>query len=106
MLLSYGTAYQMLTRLKPLERGDSCLVHAAAGAVGTALLELGREMGLIMYGTASSGKHDLVRRFGGIPIDYRNEDFEKRVMKETGGDGVNIVFDAIGAKYWTRSFDV
>ena len=104
MPLSYGTAYQMLTRLKQLKRGDSCLVHAAAGAVGTALLELGREMGLIMYGTASSGKHDVVRRFGGIPIDYRNEDFETRILEETGGEGVDIVFDAIGARNWSRSF--
>ena len=104
MVLSYGTAYQLLTRLKKLSPGDSCLVHAAGGAVGTALLELGREMGLRMYGTASSGKHEVVRRYGGIPIDYRNEDFVRRIMSETDNRGVDIVFDTIGAANWSRSY--
>lgn len=80
MILSYTTAYQMLTRVRTLKPGSSCLVHAAGGAVGTALLELGREMGLTVYGTASEGKHELVRQFGAIPIDYRNEDFVERVL--------------------------
>lgn len=104
MILSYGTAYQMLTRLKKLEPGQSCLVHAAGGAVGTALLELGREMGLIMYGTASKAKHEVLRRYGGIPIDYRNDDFVDVVLEETGGRGVDIVFDTIGAANWSRSY--
>ena len=93
MILSYTTAYQMLTRIRELPPGSSCLVHAAGGAVGTALLELGREMGLTMYGTASQGKHDLVRRYGATPIDYRSEDFVERIRKETNGDGVDAVFD-------------
>lgn len=104
MILSYTTAYQMLTRIRTLSPGDTCLVHAAGGAVGTALLELGREMGLTVYGTASSGKHDLVRQFGAIPIDYRNEDFVARILEETGGRGVDAVFDTIGGKNWSRSY--
>lgn len=104
MILSYTTAYQMLTRIRTLKPGDKCLVHAAGGAVGTALLELGREMGLVMYGTASEGKHDLVRRFGATPIDYRNEDFVERIRKETDGRGVDVVFDTIGGRNWSRSY--
>lgn len=104
MILSYGTAYQMLSRLKTLSPGDSCLVHAAGGAVGTALLELGREFGLKMYGTASSGKHDLVRHYGAVPIDYHKEDFVDVIKRNTGGTGVDIVFDTIGAANWTRSY--
>ena len=104
MILSYTTAYQMLTRLKPLQPGMSCLVHAAGGAVGTALLELGRHMGLQMYGTASSGKHELVRHFGAVPIDYRKEDFEQVIKRETAGAGVDIVFDTLGGASWTRSY--
>jgi NADPH:quinone reductase-like Zn-dependent oxidoreductase len=72
--------------------------------VGTALLELGRHMGLQMYGTASSAKHDVVRRFGGVPIDYRNEDFEQVISRETAGEGVDIVFDTIGGANWARSY--
>ncbi|MEP4147741.1 MAG: medium chain dehydrogenase/reductase family protein [Halioglobus sp.] len=104
MILSYTTAYQMLTRIRSLDRGATCLVHAAGGAVGTALLELGQEMGLVMYGTASEGKHELIRRFGATPIDYKKEDFQQRIMAETGGQGVDVVFDTIGGKNWSRSY--
>lgn len=104
MILSYTTAYQMLTRMCTLPPGSSCLVHAAGGAVGTALLELGREMGLKVYGTASASKHDVLQRFGAIPIDYRNEDFVERIHRETDGEGVDAVFDTIGGKSWSRSY--
>ncbi|MEP1469890.1 MAG: medium chain dehydrogenase/reductase family protein [Halieaceae bacterium] len=104
MILSYTTAYQMLTRIRTLEPGMSCLVHAAGGAVGTALLELGQLMGLKMFGTASAGKHDLVRRFGAVPIDYRQEKFEAVIERETGGQGVDAIFDTIGGASWARSY--
>lgn len=104
MILSYTTAYQMLTRIRSLPPGSTCLVHAAGGAVGSALLELGRELGLTMYGTASAGKHDLIRQFGATPIDYRNEDFVARIAAETAGQGVDAVFDTIGAANWSRSY--
>lgn len=104
MILSYTTAYQMLTRVREIPKGSVCLVHAAGGAVGTALLELGRLMGLKMYGTASKGKHDLVKQLGGIPIDYRHEDFVARIQQETGGKGVDVVFDTLGGKSWSRSY--
>ena len=104
MILSYTTAYQMLTRIRQLPTGSTCLVHAAGGAVGTALLELGRDMGLKMYGTASSSKHALVSSFGATPIDYQKEDFRQRILEETGGRGVDAVFDTIGGKNWSRSY--
>jgi NADPH:quinone reductase-like Zn-dependent oxidoreductase len=103
MILSYTTAYQMLTRECNLQTGDKILVHAAGGAVGTALLELGRLMGLEVYGTASKSKHDLVRSFGATPIDYRNEDFVNRTLQLSGG-GVKAVFDTIGGKNFSRSY--
>lgn len=104
MILSYTTAYQMLTRIRLLSPGSTCLVHAAGGAVGSALLELGREMGLTMFGSASQAKHDLIRSFGATAIDYRNENFQQRIMDETGGKGVDVVFDTIGGKNWSRSY--
>ncbi|TXS96110.1 zinc-binding dehydrogenase [Parahaliea maris] len=104
MILSYTTAYQMLTRECTLKPGDSILVHAAGGAVGTALLELGSEMGLKVYGTASSAKHPLLTELGAEPIDYRNEDFVDVLMRKTDGRGVDAVFDTIGGKNWSRSY--
>ncbi len=104
MILSYTTAWQMLTRIRDIPPGSTCLVHAAGGAVGTALLELGRLRGLKMFGTASAAKHGLIRKLGGTPIDYRSQDFVQEVRKATGGAGVDVVFDTIGgAEHWTRS---
>lgn len=103
MILSYTTAYQMLTRECQLQKGDKILVHAAGGAVGTALLELAGIMGLIVYGTASQGKHGVVYALGGIPIDYKNEDFVEKTQSLSGG-GVQAVFDTIGGRNFSRSY--
>ncbi len=105
LVLSYVTAYQMLRRIAHVEAGGRILVHGAAGAVGTAILQLGRRMGLEMYGTASLAKHDVVLREGAIPIDYRSEDFVGRI-RELTGEGVDAVFDPIGGSNFRRSFGV
>ena len=80
-MLSYVTAYQMLHRIAKVKRGQKILVHGAGGAVGTALLELGRLLDLEMYGTASKSKHELVKSLGATPIDYKSEDFVARVKR-------------------------
>ena len=103
LVLSYVTAYQMLHRVAKVQRGGKILVHGAGGAVGTALLELGRLLDLKMYGTASKSKHELVRSLGATPIDYKSEDFLKRIQELTG-EGVDAAFDAIGGKNFKRSF--
>jgi len=101
MVLSYVTAYQMLHRIAKVKRGQKILVHGAGGAVGTALLELGRLLDLEMYGTASKSKHELVKSLGGTPIDYKSEDFVARVQAL---GGVDAAFDAIGGDNFKRSF--
>ncbi len=103
MILSYTTAYQMLTREIDLQKGQSCLVHAAGGAVGCALLELGRLFGLKMIGTGSLAKKAVIEGFGAQFIDYRNENVSTRVAELSPG-GVDIVFDTIGGQSWTRSY--
>lgn len=103
IVLSYVAAYQMLHRLAKVARGQRILVHGAAGGMGTAFLELAREAGVVVYGTASKAKHDLVERLGGTPIDYRTEDFVERVAALTGGAGVDAVFDPMGAAHLRRS---
>jgi NADPH:quinone reductase-like Zn-dependent oxidoreductase len=75
LALNYVTAQQMIHRMAQLQSGQSVLIHGAAGEVGTAALELGKLAGLRMFGTASRGKHDLVSALGGIPIDYKTDDF-------------------------------
>ncbi|MBL7162313.1 MAG: zinc-binding dehydrogenase [Anaerolineales bacterium] len=102
MVLSYVTAYQMLHRIAKVQRGQKILVHGAGGAVGTAMLELGKLLDLEIYGTASKSKHELVKSLGATPIDYRNEDFLARIQA-TGG--VDAAFDAIGGENFKRSFN-
>ena len=101
MVLSYVTAYQMLHRVAKVKRGQSILVHGAGGAVGTALIELGKELGLKIYGTASASKWELVEGLGATHIDYGAEDFVKRMQAEGGCDAV---FDFIGGEHFKRSF--
>lgn len=103
LVLHYVTAYQLLHRIAKVKPGEKILIHGAAGGVGTALLELGKLANLEMYGTASQPKHELVSKLGGIPIDYKNEDFKQRIKTLTG-DGVDVVFDGIGGSYLLSSY--
>ncbi len=102
MVLSYVTAYQMLHRTAKIKRGQTILVHGAGGAVGTALLQLGKLYDLKMYGTASASKKELVGGLGAVHIDYAKEDFVARLQAEGGCDAV---FDFIGGDHFKRSFD-
>ncbi len=95
LVANYLTAHMALHRVANVRSGERVLVHGAAGGVGTALLELGKLVGLEMYGTASRHNHELVSAFGATPIDYRTEDFVERIRNLTG-DGVDVVFDPIG----------
>src|SRR5512144_3280783 len=75
LVLKSITAYQMMHRSVHVGPGQRALIHGAAGGVGTALLQLGRVAGLEMYGTCSSRGAPAVTDLGGIPIDYRGQDF-------------------------------
>ncbi|MGH8447558.1 MAG: medium chain dehydrogenase/reductase family protein [Solimonas sp.] len=103
LVLNYLTAHAMLHRKARLAGGESVLIHAAAGGVGSALLQLGGLLGLRMYGTASAARHDIVRAGGGMPIDYRHEDFVERIHRELPG-GVDAAFDPFGGANLRRSY--
>ena len=99
MVLSWTTAYQLLHRSARVERGQRVLVHGAAGAVGQALVVLGKLAGLEVWGTARAEHASLVRSLGATPIDYKREDFT-RVLP----GGFDAVFDGIGEDDYRRSF--
>jgi NADPH:quinone reductase-like Zn-dependent oxidoreductase len=103
LVLNYVTAYQMLHRFAKLRDAQRLLIHGAAGGVGTAALQLGKIAGLVMFGTASKPKHDLVSSLGATPIDYRSENFVKRIAQLAPG-GVDCVLDPIGGKNWLSSY--
>jgi NADPH:quinone reductase-like Zn-dependent oxidoreductase len=99
LILSWTTAYQLLHRAARVQGGQRVLVHGAAGAVGQALLVLGRLAGVELWGTARSANAALIRELGATPIDYQREDFT-RVLP----DGFDVVFDGIGEDGYRRSF--
>ena len=103
LILNYLTAHCILHKKARIRKGETVLIHGAAGGVGTALLQLGSLLNLKMYGTASAGKHATVRAFGGIPIDYRNDDFVEIIRQETSG-GVDAAFDPFGGANLRRSY--
>ena len=102
LVLNYITAYQMLHRSAKVTSGQCVLIHGAAGGVGSALLQLGRLVGLDMYGTCSSRGASTVTNLGAIPIDYERQDFVKEIHHLTG-EGVDVVFDSIGGTHIWRS---
>ncbi|MEM7113700.1 MAG: medium chain dehydrogenase/reductase family protein [Chloroflexota bacterium] len=103
MILTYITAYQMLHRMANIQRGQRILVHGAGGAVGSALLQLGKLLDLEMYGTGSSSKQDLISSLGATPINYGTQDFVESIRQLTD-DGVDAVFDGVSGGNFNRSF--
>src|SRR5262249_47348879 len=99
LILSWTTAYQLLHRAARVQRGQRVLVQGAAGAVGQALLALGKMAGLDLWGTARGEHTPLVRELGATPIDYQRADFA-RVLP----GGFDVVFDGIGEDGYRRSF--
>jgi NADPH:quinone reductase-like Zn-dependent oxidoreductase len=96
--VNYLTAVLMLRHFGNVKRGERVLVHAAAGGVGMAAIQLCRIAGAEVIGTASAAKHGVLRDAGVThAIDYRTQDFETEVKRLTGGRGVDIVLDATGA---------
>lgn len=104
--LNYITAAGLLA-MGGLAAGDTLLIHNVGGGVGLAALELAQQRGAQVLGTASGGKHALLRERGlAEPIDYRREDFVAAVRQRTGGTGVDLVLDPIGGAHWKRSLAV
>jgi NADPH:quinone reductase-like Zn-dependent oxidoreductase len=103
LVANYVVAYQVLHRAAQVAAGERVLIHGAAGGIGTALLQLGQLAELKMYGTASTGKQELVANLGATPIDYKKEDFVERIFRLTG-DGVDVVCDLIGGSNVPRSY--
>jgi NADPH:quinone reductase-like Zn-dependent oxidoreductase len=101
----YTTAWVMLVWLGNVRRGEKVLVHAAAGGVGTAALQICRAKGAEVIGTASRSKHARLKELGiAHAIDYTSEDFEVEVLRLTNGRGVDIVLDAVGGESLAKSY--
>ncbi|NVB39522.1 zinc-binding dehydrogenase [Pseudenhygromyxa sp. WMMC2535] len=103
--VTYLTAYLMLIELGNLKAHHTVLVHAAAGGVGQAALQICKSRGATVIGTASAGKHERLVQAGiDHCVDYRTQDFEAEVMRLTEGRGVDIVLDAVGGESYKKSY--
>lgn len=105
LVLNYLTAHCILHKKACLQKNEKVLVHSAAGGVGTALLQLGSKSSLKMYGTASREKHGIVQDLGGIPIDYRSDNFVEVIQKREPA-GLDAAFDPIGGVHLRKSYSV
>ncbi|MFD4688407.1 type I polyketide synthase, partial [Streptomyces sp. NPDC058461] len=96
------TAYYALTDLGAVEAGESVLVHAAAGGVGMAAVQLARHLGAEVFGTASPAKWDTLRALG-LDDDRiassRDTHFEAAFLAATGGRGVDVVLDSLAGEF-------
>jgi NADPH2:quinone reductase len=101
------TAAYLMTRIWPLAKGDTILVHAAAGGVGLVLVQWAKLLGLNVIGTVSTtAKARLARSFGcDHAIIYGQEDVAKRVREITAGAGVKVVYDSVGKDTFEASMD-
>lgn len=104
--VNYGTAYAALVLVGSLREGSRVLIHAAAGGVGISAIQIARNAGAAeIFGTSSPEKHDAIRAQGVThPIDYRNEDFEAETMRLTGGEGVDLIIDALGPTSFRKDY--
>ena len=102
------TAYYCAYECVQMHAGDKVLIQAAAGGVGTILVQMGKSKGCIVYGTASSGKQQYLKDIGvDYPIDYTKEDFAEYISKHTEiGDGLDIVFDSLGGKPFKKAYNL
>lgn len=100
----FVTAHEALMHLGKLQPGESVLIHAGAGGVGGAAVQLAHAVGATVFATAKTNSHDLVRRMGANHvIDYEKEDFAEVVTTLTENRGVNLILDFIGAPYFERN---
>ena len=98
----FATAYYALTTLADVRPGQRVLVHAAAGGVGMAAVQLARHLGLEVFATASRGKWDTLRDIGFDDdhiSDSRSLEFEEKFRAMTGGRGVDVVLDSLAGDF-------
>ncbi len=107
--LAYWKAGMTEDAMEPIRWSDNhqrrVLIHAVAGGVGTAAVEVAKILGIETYGTASSDeKLERVKKLGlDYPINYREVDYEQRIKELTKGEGVDAVFEMLGGEHTAKS---
>ena len=105
MFVTYHTTYYSLHDRANLKKGEVLLVHAGAGGVGSAAIQLGKAAGAFVIATAGGAeKAEVCSELGAdVVIDYLTEDFVEVVKKETDSKGADVIFDPVGGHVFDRS---
>jgi len=101
----YPTSYAGLVYRAALQPGETLLVHAAAGGVGLAAVQIGNALGARVIATAGGPEKVRVAMEAGAAfgIDYNSEDFVERVKEITGGKGADVIYDSVGGDVFDKS---
>ncbi|HJX79260.1 NADPH:quinone oxidoreductase family protein [Glutamicibacter sp.] len=105
LFIGYQTGWFALHRLARIAPGETLLVHAAAGGVGSAAIQLGKAAGARVIGVVGGqAKAEYARTLGAdLVIDRRSEDFVQIVKEATGGRGADVIYDPVGGETYERS---
>jgi NADPH2:quinone reductase len=107
-MLQGMTAHYLTHSTFPLKKGDKALVHAAAGGAGRLVVQMAKMLGATVYGTAGTDEKAALAKQAGADevIVYTREDFVAEVKRFTGGKGVDVVYDSVGATTFMKGLDV
>src|ERR1700740_1681515 len=107
MMLKGMPAWYLVRRTHPVKRGETILIHAAAGGVGLIVCQWAKHLGATVIGTVGDDeKAALVKRHGwDPPLFYRREDFVARVNELTQGKKLPVVYDSVGKDTFYKSLD-
>ena len=101
--VAYLTAHHALVRIAATRPGETVLLHAAAGGVGLAVVQLAGLIGARLLGLASPAKHPVLRELGVEPLDSRDPRWPEAVRRAAPG-GVDVVLDSVGGASYRRSY--
>jgi NADPH2:quinone reductase len=107
-LLQGMTAHYLTHSTFPLKPGDKALVHAAAGGAGRLIVQMAKMLGATVYGTVGNDAKAAIAREAGADeaIVYTREDFAAEVKRFTGGKGVDVIYDSVGASTFLKGLDI
>lgn len=106
-MLQGMTAHYLVHSAYLLKKGDSCLIHAAAGGVGLLLCQMARQRGARVFATVSTEEKTRLAREAGadVVIRYTTQDFEAEVKRLTDGQGVQVVYDSVAKDTFEKSLN-
>ena len=107
VMLQGMTAHYLLNTTYPLQKGETALVHAAAGGVGLLLVQMAKQIGARVIGTAGTADKIRLALEAGADemINYREQDFEAETKRLTGGKGVDVVYDGVGQSTFDKGLE-